>query len=174
MYQYSQATHDGLCGFYAVLNAFAHLSSEPGMNESLVTDAQQQSFFDDGVESLARLPGISARVLKGNDGGIDETQIEDLCRIIVRRRNLPISVKRARTARVFHHRYSELASHPQPFALIIPLEDRSHWVTVVRADKADHYTLIDNAEPKIKKLGAKAGYCSADAIILRHDIAALA
>lgn len=173
MEYFAQAQHDGLCGLYAALNGFAHLSPEAGMQESFVSDVDRQDFFDCAIDSLARVPGVDIRVVKGSLG-LDEFQIEELCRIIAIRRALPVSVDRQtfRRPKRFSERYSELVSYPQAFALLIPFLDNSHWVTIVRSDRSGFYTLVDNGPSVETRLGEGRRYSRTDAIILRHEATA--
>ena len=162
MRYFKQGDHDGLCGFYAVLNAFRYLQHETGHQVLIDDDA---AFFDEAVECLARLPGIDIRILKANSdvGGIDQYQIRDLCRLLAERIELDVSIELAgrKQAMPFRQRYRSLWKQGRSFAIIAAYRDGSHWIAATRGElnaccviDAGHARLpsfVANDEPRLAR-----------------------
>ncbi|MEG3088508.1 hypothetical protein [Sphingomonas sp. PB4P5] len=144
MRYFKQGQHDGLCGFYAALNAFRYIQHTA---KHILLREEDAAFYDEGVECLARVPGIDIRVLKSNSaiGGIDQFQIRDLCRIFAERIDLDISIELIghRQRMSFSQRYGSLWAHGKAFAVIAAHRDGSHWVVAAR-HQTHAYQLIDN------------------------------
>ncbi len=141
---FQQGTHDGLCGFYAVLNAFRYVQQQSGHDYLRDDDA---AFFDEAVECLARVPGVDIRIMKNDNafGGIDQFQIRDLCKIFSERVDLDVAVNMitGRQSIPFRRRYRMLLKHQKMFALIVAYRDGSHWVAVAPSHH-DGYLLLDD------------------------------
>jgi len=140
---FKQGAHDGLCGFYATLNAFRYLLEATGQYP--IHD--DWAFFDEAVECLARVPGVGVRILMNDHrvGGIDQYQIRDLCSILAERLDLAIDIALIGPGKKmpFARRYRALQSRGQPFVLIVAHRDGSHW-TVVTGYERHAYCLIDD------------------------------
>lgn len=146
---FKQGSHDGLCGFYAVLNAFRHLQRATGHTFLLDDDPE---FFDEAIECLARTPGVDMRILKGNPavGGMDQFTIRDLCVLFAERIDLPIAIDivGSRQRMPFARRYKSLRAVSERFAIIASHRDGTHWVAAVDHD-ADSYRLIDHGRSRL-------------------------
>lgn len=166
MRYFRQGPHDGLCGFFAALNGLWFLAYR-GRQTDAAED--RESFFDEAVECLARVPGIDIRVLKGDPetGGIDQFQIRDLCRIMIERLSLRITAEIAdpREPMSFVARYLVLLSTNEPFAIIAAHQDGSHWITAVPNDRT-RYGLIDRGKLSLTSLNRGSGpRLASDAVV---------
>ena len=153
MYVFQQAKHDGLCGFYAVLNALRHLEEQSPDSFSLAADNQE--FFDEMIEMLARCGGASLRMVAGNteNGGLDVNYIAALCQRFIRQNNLPLNIRFMRESDklTFTSQYRKLRWQNIPFALIAAHRNGEHWVAVGN-NGPEHYDFIDEGKMKRKAL----------------------
>lgn len=147
MYVYQQGRHDGLCGLYAILNAFRHLERQSPDSFSLTVD--NQAYFDEMVEVLARCGGASLRMLVGNSdiGGLDVNYIAAVCHRYIRNNDLPIKIDFCSRWKklTFIERYSWLQRRGIPFAFIAAHRNGGHWVAVGDSGPG-HYDMIDEGE----------------------------
>lgn len=167
MRYFKQGRHDGLCGFYAVLNAFRFLQHAAGHTYLRDDDG---ALFDDAVECLARVPGVDIRVLKSNAaiGGIDQFQIRDLCQILAQRIDLAVQIDLigSRQAMPFRQRYRALWNQGKVFAAISAYRDGSHW-TLATHHLPDAYRLIDEGRSRTMRLNDPEGpKLAADAAVI--------
>jgi hypothetical protein len=152
MTHFKQGLHDGLCGFYAALNAIRSFAGDanPPLN-----DIDAQTIFDEAVECLFRVPGCDLRILKGDPaiGGIDALQVRDLCALLSDRFDLPLTIKLSRPVekRPFAARYRAYCAEGNRFAFVVPYRDDSHWVTALPYDRHS-YRLIDNGRALVTPL----------------------
>ncbi|MGY4398053.1 hypothetical protein ACVWZA_003255 [Sphingomonas sp. UYAg733] len=167
MRYFSQGDHDGLCGFFAVLNAFRFLQQSSGHSVLIDNDT---AFFDEAVECLARVPGVDIRVLKSNPaiGGIDQFQIRDLCALFAERIDLGITVGiiGPRQRMPFARRYRSLWRCGKAFGVIAAHRDGSHWIVAARHNQ-DAYLLIDEGTSRsIPLKPAEEPKLAADAAVI--------
>ncbi|MGR6331479.1 hypothetical protein ACU5AX_20680 [Sphingomonas sp. XXL09] len=164
MRYFRQGPHDGLCGFIAAINAVRFLQHEAGRGD----DIDEDEFFNEAVECLARLPGCDLRVLKNDPslGGIDPFQVRDLCVAITERLALPLTVSPPAVLKTrFSNRYRLAYAEGQRFAFVAPLRDGSHWIAALRHDNMS-YGLVDDGRATVTPLsGPKALSLAADAVV---------
>jgi len=157
VHYFKQSPHDGLCGFYAAINA-VHSFREVACPPLNCDDMQE--LFDEAVECLFRVPGCDLRILKGDPavGGIDSFQVRDLCVIMADRFDLPLSVAlRTGSTRIpFATRYRTAYAKGDHFAFIVPYRDDSHWVAALPHDKSS-YRLVDEGRASITRLRGGGG-----------------
>jgi hypothetical protein len=149
MVYYRQSPHDGLCGFISALNALRFLQQR---TNHLFADSDDQTFFDEAIECLARVPGCDLRILKGDPmfGGIDPFQVRDLCRLIAERTSMRIDVTlNLGDPKVpIAARYRSLLNNSEIFACIASYRDGSHWVALLPYDlKA--YQIVDQGKATV-------------------------
>lgn len=164
---FRQGEHDGLCGFYAVFNAFRSLQWQTGHHYLRDDDS---AFFDEAVECLARVPGTDIRVLKNNylSGGTDPLQIRALCEIFAERIDLNIEIEFATSSSPipFRRGYQRLFKQSEKFAMIVVLRDGSHWM-VATPKQRDTYFLVDGGAACSVRFGAPTAAAFAqDAMIV--------
>lgn len=149
---FRQGSHDGLCGFYATLNAVwplvpkLHDKGELEPYCSFGKDrAGRQLFFDEAVDLLSRVGGAEIKTIKGHSlfGGIDQYQIEELVSRMARYWRRPLST-------VMLHEWQhglttakllESEDKRGRFAWVASANDGGHWVTVCKID--DRFKIID-------------------------------
>lgn len=164
MRYFRQGPHDGLCGFFAAINGVRFLQSEAGCANDIDDDA----FFNEAVECLARIPGCDLRILK-NDlaiGGIDPFQVRDLCVALAERLNLPLSVSPPAFIKMrFSARYRLAYANANRFALVAPLRDGSHWIAALKHSKMA-YRLVDDGRDSVTPLsGPSVPRLATDAVV---------
>lgn len=166
---YFKQGDDGLCGFYAIINAVKYLnnsSSDAGPSEF-----SDEKLFDEAVESLARTYGADIRILKRNPdvGGIDVFQIAPLVSDLIYRLQLPYSVSIHRGEETFSQIYRTAWRSSKNFALAICYRNGKHWVTAARRNETE-YWLIDNSQPKVGLVDARTSpqLSGTGCLITRH------
>jgi len=145
---FAQAEYDGLCGFYAALNALRWIDSSTENKKP--TEQENQYFFVEAVTCLARVRGVTIQILKNdpNVGGIDRLQIKELCELIVERLELPFKVEDSTNSRrSFLELMRTLKSDKRKFAAIVGTPNGGHWVVVADHRDTSAYHLIDNSAP---------------------------
>jgi hypothetical protein len=151
---FSQGPHDGLCGFFAAINAVRFLQHEAGRAD----DINENDFFNEAVECLARLPGCDLRILKNDPavGGIDPFQVRDLCVALTERLALPLTVSSPAVIEMrFSTRYRLTYADGQQFALVAPFRDGSHWIAAL-SHSSMTYHLIDHGRATVTPLSGPA------------------
>lgn len=171
---FAQGENDGLCGFYASLNAISYLMKKAGWP---LVKAERQSFFDSAVDCLMedeKLAGVSAlQILKGNDelGGICQVQIAGLCKRIGYHEKLAISVEEKPNnidPVDFKKMFTKEMESGNTFSMIVVRRGGDHWVVVAPHQRKDHFTLIDNKAPVGRRFTDQPSeYVSSEAVILR-------
>jgi hypothetical protein len=151
---YRQGPHDGLCGFFASINAVRFLQHEAGRAH----DISENDFFNEAVECLARLPGCDLRILKNDAavGGIDPFQVRDLCVALTERLALPVFVSPPAVIEMrFSTRYRLAYADGTQFALVAPFHDGSHWIAAL-SHSSMTYHLIDHGRATVTPLSGPA------------------
>ncbi|WP_294211009.1 hypothetical protein [uncultured Sphingomonas sp.] len=161
---FRQGPHDGLCGFVAAINAVRFLQHAVDRHD----DINENDFFNEAVECLARLPGCDLRILKNDPavGGIDPFQVRDLCVSLVERLALPLTVSPPAVTKMrFATRYRLAYAEGQQFALVAPFRDGSHWVAALsHSDRT--YCLVDHGYATITALSKpSAPKLATDAVV---------
>ena len=165
-----QGQHDGLCGFYAALNAIwdfvAHSyvvdqsEDESELDYGLFgRDGRRRKFFDECVECLGRIGGIN--ILKSHPavGGLDVFRLEEFVGLVARTQQLPLTAKRFAFQdecemsfnKALASLESKIGETYDDFALICGAEAGGHWVTILRKSKGG-FKLIDPGDGQEQEL----------------------
>ena len=175
---FAQGKNDGLCGFYAALNAISFLLNKAGQP---LPFAKKQKFFDKAVDFLIEdepLHGPSSlSILKGNSeqGGICQSRIAKLCQRIATDQGLSIEIEEAprQCGRLnFQGFFDKVVQQGDNFAIIAATRGGGHWVVVAAGPRKDRFIIIDNAAPAVSNIGQNAAkYVTGESITLRLKLA---
>ena len=155
---YRQGPWDGLCGFYAALNALCGLF--PDLHKA--NRKERREMFDEAVEQLTRTAGVTTRILQGDSdkGGIDQYQIAEFV---------------SRTARLWRKRADVELLHELElsrtldqflayegtvgrFSLVCGRSAGGHWATVIRKPQGELFLVDPSGVDDDGPVGGRTGF----------------
>lgn len=132
-----QGQYDGLCGLFAVLNALRWLDRFSRTRSAL---PGAQGLFDEAVASVSKMRGVTLKIVQGEQGGLVENRIVNLCRRLIKTYGLRVRLEPVSTCDKSFDSYSQLINYAislggnQPVAIISPCDNDKHWTVFARGE----------------------------------------
>ncbi|WP_292026578.1 hypothetical protein [Brevundimonas sp. UBA2416] len=157
--RFQQAEYDGLCGFYAALNAMRFLEEQnPARFGPL--PRKDQDLFNDAVDCLSAI-GVGIDIIRG-DGGLIEGRIARVCSALKLEYDLPIRVHRiSRLHKSNWRSFSDVLaaakqlSPSKAFAIVASCEDGRHWTAYGQASDGSEFRFDSSINVRSRKVDGR-------------------